>query len=675
MNPSELQELVGDLRQAGGALARLARDDTTFRAVLDAFLAGDGESFQRLLQRNEIGVDCELICGWLCSKECVRTCLELCGLPPQEPFSPEEIAQFADVVVHITSDEELVERLADAVEERDRTGFQRLVSELQIERFCHVLCHWACSVRCRLRCEVVCAPVPAPPRRFVTQLSIAGAAIRTLAGNRQTLDSAVKAALAFNCPDLTGVIGGLDTCIYVCEWICSWRCALVCLPLCRPFPPLVDVSIDEMRAFAQAVGALTSQANALERVVSAIDAGNADAFSALLKELQLERFCLQLCHWVCAERCRLYCRCVCPSPTTMPMFTHVGQYRVDPIWGDFTAAGTTSAGGFAFTTTIPLIGILPDGTAPDALEYRFRTEKYPLPSGQQDVTAAMIAATVIGELEYWDWDGAAWILRSAEYWVNNPGVAPVTIHQPGGADLGPFVLNKIVKPGGWIEVPRENQLYPGGIGRFVPTGGLANLDTTKLTDEHVDLTVAVPPLPLQAGDSIPASAKSEKPSYKLYFEARKVVGGAAVSANNLPRIALSNTHYTYNRHPDWDGGVVPAPWNIPVVSLDLAELRAGGGCVPLETAVHALFTAYHPYLGTCDVRFQGPSPLPPTFSPPALIISADGEAVSVAGGQPFNIAGLNPCAYIVWLEATLNLTAGYGQLYGMFQDQIAFCKR
>ena len=100
-------------------------------------------------------------------------------------------------------------------------------------------------------------------------------------------------------------------------------------------------------------------------------------------------------------------------------------------------------------------------------------------------------------------------------------------------------------------------------------------------------------------------------------------------------------------------------------------MKAGGGCNPLTTDLHALFTAYHPYLATLDVRIEGPAPLPPAVLPP---IGADGQSISAPGGLAFNISGLKPCAYILWLEGTLNLTNGYTQLFGTFEDHIAFCK-
>jgi hypothetical protein len=116
----------------------------------------------------------------------------------------------------------------------------------------------------------------------------------------------------------------------------------------------------------------------------------------------------------------------------------------------------------------------------------------------------------------------------------------------------------------------------------------------------------------------------------------------------------------------------PSGDSILVLSLDVQELLAGG-CSPLSKHVHALFTAYHPYLGTCQVYLEGPGIPPPAAVNPA--IDPNGQALSPGGGQDFNISTLGPCAYIVWISATLRLTVGYGAVYGTFYDHIAFCIR
>jgi hypothetical protein len=361
---------------------------------------------------------------------------------------------------------------------------------------------------------------------------------------------------------------------------------------------------------------------------------------------------------------------------TIPLFTNVGGYRVDPIYGDFTALGLTTSGNYAFTSTIPLIGILPDGQVMTDMEYRFRVAEYDATATilgpVMDVETSMVSPTKIGKLEYWSWDSvhSTWKIKAADYWVNNPG-ATVSIPQPAGPVLVVGV-NKDVGLNGWVKVPRENDLFPGGGGRFIPQngqGGLLELMTTKLTDESYDLTL--PPPGMAASDTVPAGKKSRAHTFKLFFEAREV--GAAIllpGSNALDKIVFSNTQYTYTRHPTWAGGPVTTRG---VVSLDIVELAGpGGGCGKLKDELHALFTVYHPFLGSARVYFEGPPVLPANL--PLAIVG--GEAVSPATGHLFDISGMQPCAYILWLEATLNLTRGWGLISDATTwDHIAFCKK
>ena len=361
-----------------------------------------------------------------------------------------------------------------------------------------------------------------------------------------------------------------------------------------------------------------------------------------------------------------------PGDNPIPLFTHVGMYRVDPVFGDFTADGLTTAGSLAFTDTIPLRGVLPNGNDPDALEYHFQVGEYD-PAGMvlgpvSDVDASMIAPTVIGVLEYFDWTGTVYMLRADNYWANNPGVAPTVIHRQFGPAI-PLQLNQTVKPGGWIEVPRQNNLAPEGVGMYV--GGfvdMVDLNTTKLTDEFFDLTAPLPEL--NAGESVPAAKKSRMHRFKLFFEARKVGTIPILSSNTREKIVLSNTNYKQHHHPDWAGFT---DTERPVVMVDIAELAApGSGCKQLGDHVHALFTAYHPFLGSVSVYLEGstPPPLPAPIAPPIV----GGEAVSPLGGHDFDITAQPKCAYILWISLTLNLTRGYGTFLSPFQDHIAFCK-
>lgn len=668
---TDIQSLVTDLIRTARAMGQLAEDETLFRAGIDAYRAQDGSSFQRLLTQLKLTEECELLCRWIRVKESVLRCLTFCGSLPQEPLTDTDIPLFARAIARITGDEELIETLAEAIQDGDADEFRNLVRQAGGERYCHLICYWASIVYSRLICEQICVAVPPHRRHFAAELAVAGGAIAALAEQPDLLAQVVKAGIANNCEVLKGLLAPGGNCFVICEWVCSWHCVLVCQQFCRPFQPSDDVSILEMRAFALALARVAAVEGAMARLVAAMVEGNTESYTALIREFELPRFCIQVCHWLCFELCRRFCFCVCPELEVIPLFTKVGVYRVDPFWGDFTSSGTTTVGGDAFTSDIPLIGIIPNGDTLTPTEYRFLWEKYPLGSGPLPVTPAMIEDTIIGELEYYYYDGTGmiWVLTAADFYASN---TPRTISIPQQFGLPLTVqVNTPISPDGWIAVPRLDALFHGGVGRFI--GGannqLALLRTTTLTNEVFDLT----PLPLLAGDPVPPAQQSEKPQYKITFESRSAVTHTGlISTNFRERIALSNTAYTYLLHPDWPSPAGPVT-KTPVVSLDVVELKAGGGCNPLKVGshLHVLFTAYHPYLGTCEVYVQGPGVPPPApINPP---ISGLGEAQSPAGGEDIDISTLKPCAYVLWLATTLNLTQGYGKLGGEFDDLIAFC--
>ncbi len=362
----------------------------------------------------------------------------------------------------------------------------------------------------------------------------------------------------------------------------------------------------------------------------------------------------------------------------IPLFTHVGQYQVDPIYNDFTTDGLTTAGNLAFTDTIPLIGLLPNGDAPDALEYHFRVEEYDLTGtvlgAIADVDSTMIEETIIGQLEYFDWDAglSTYFLRSANYWVNNSSAPFTTIHRNGLPDIT-VQLNQPVKAGGWIEVPRQSNLSPNGDGLFVGgSGNLARLVTTKLTNELFDLTAPLPEL--KAGESVPAGKKSRMHRFRISFEARKVGTVPILAPNALDKIVLSNTQYRQQHHPNWAGFTDIRRAAVMVDTVEFAIL--GAGCAKVADHVHALFTAYHPFLGSVSVYIEGGPTSPPAPPLPAAISPAIavGEAISPPGGHDFDITAQANCAYILWLSVSLNLTSGYGLIPANYTDHVAFCK-
>ena len=425
--------------------------------------------------------------------------------------------------------------------------------------------------------------------------------------------------------------------------------------------------------------------------------------------------------------CHEFCHCVCVPPgEVIPLFTEVGCYQVGPPYpNDFNANGTTVSGSLAFTGTIPLKGEIPDGTAPQALEYRFTFQDYsgisPNPNPVVPIHGTMIPPTQIGQLQFQYWNGIHWVPGSVPFWANNPS-ATVTIPQQFGS---PLVVTVDTDPdaNGWIQIPRFNSNAQGATGLYTPltAQGLILLDTTKLTNEVFDLTGATAGFPkLTAGEIMPPNALSKKPVFQINFECRTVSTSTPVSSNSLNAIALSNTTYSYIRHPEWPGligigfgngstvafaGNLPAPvlpgtvtvtagavtgtdngvgvisgagissgsinygsgaisltfttapvagvlveatcdtvFTSPLVQFeDILELDSGGGCTRLDDVIHVLYTAYHPYLGSCQVYLQGPGvgamTTPPGGSITLPIQPNQGQVIGTGDGTTINFTG------------------------------------
>ena len=647
--------LTADLVQAAEAVAALAGDEDRFRATFDAFLAADRESYQRLLTEFSLLDRCELVCDWICSKYCVLVCLELCG-PPTDAEVP-DLREFAAVVTRITQDEELVERLANTVADRDAEGFRALVAELKIERFCHLLCHWACSVRCRLLCSVVCSPTPTHIASFVEELAQAGAAITALAADEHAMAEVTEAVLTANCDVVRGVVDRLELfqrCYFICEWLCSWRCVRVCLLLCRRFPvePIED-PLGEAFAFAQATARLAANPAGLQRLGDAVAKGDPQTFGAVVEELELGRFCIQLCQWLCRLICRRFCFCVC-RPRSAAYFIRVGQYEYAEVYppggtvpridSQLNGTGLTSDSR-AFFSTVRLNGGFSLQASAPQMEYKFET-----------ITT----------------DSAGNPSPSTATWQ------PVLDESVGGAGVPTIIGHNIIFPpplhlpvfvpvygtpdaGGWIQVPLASPLY-------VPTGDLLRLNTEVLTGTpHLDETGVV----AGASASLPLAED-------VYFGVRmrvRNVGDAAseFDAGTCHHIAIDNTLYDNVTHqPAWRNLTDP-PGDLAVYLVDIEELLGPNGCGLITNSLTVLYTAAHPNLGATTLKMDGPGG-PYAFTLTADAASSPVDSFGTAAPNGFVVGHLRPCAYLVTLEVDVLLTDGDNDP-GPLIDQIAFCKR
>jgi hypothetical protein len=682
---AEELQVLGDLVGGADAISRLSESEETFRATVDAFRAKDGESFRALIERHGLAEQCELVCRWLRSKECVVLCLELCGPPRFEPSDLPDVREFAEVVSRLTADEELVELMAQAVQERDVEAWRELIEKHKLERYCHPLCHWVCTVHWRRVCEVVCEPVFESGSDLIAELRGAGAALGALVRDEGAFETATEAVRAEDCGLLrrTVAAAGLgNSCHFICEWFCSWHSLLVCLPLCRPFPfedPEAPI-IGEMLEFARACGRLAGDPIAIEHLNAAVARQDAERFSDLVKELELGRFCIQLCHWICFCRCRGFCVCVCPSPEDVPHWTQVEVFDIHPPAGNpgamFTPEGyagnpaTLDTDAFVFGELPTRGGVMLSGNCPltdistgNPLEYRFMIGEWTWSTEPDDPTTmpsvAPAALSPVTQIEQ--------TLVGHIYYSDPLSPAPVYIT---AADAGAE---------GWIQVNGKEVTVPLSVkpgtatmtvdpGNFVRTDALLLLNSAEITAEHP----AKLPGGLakkEAGRSLATGEQEPIRRYRLEFEARDGKAATTLATDTLSAIILNNSPAT--------------------VALDLEELLSSL-CRPLAGQAHAhvLYTVDHPHLRSFAVSIAnngGQVHPPPAYSGSPTVAMPDGAFTaggfffrggasgphipSGTGGVAVDISGDPACAYRVDLTWQ---TRRYGD--SGHAEEILYCK-
>ncbi len=624
-------EVLRDLLEEADVAGQLGKDEKSFAAAYEAFRSGDAKAFQAVLARLGLGPRCRVVCEWIRTKECVFVCLELCGLP--KPVPKPDPRQLAEAIVRITSDRGLVQQLADAVEKRDRDAFQRLVAEQKLGPLCHVLCHWVCVVRHRLLCRWLCGLERERPS-LVLELQAAGQALRQLLERREVFDQAVAASDAGDAAKLGSIIRAADLlqrCHFICEWFCSWRCALVCLTLCRQFPPKpVKDQVREALAFARALQRLAQKPDELGQLSAAVGTGNLKRFVALVAKLKLQRFCIQLCHWICRLRCRGFCIRVCPPIFNHPWFTHVGDFGIyadiDPASG-LTNKSQASHGGpnYGFFGCLSLRGFCPKNdpanpAAPMAYRFQYQPAGAAVPT---PVTGGFVCEVLVGS-RYTFWNGNPFALQSVR--VRGTGTTSPTPPPPGPEPTPPdhYIVPDAqgwiaVDPmalddgfNGWLLGFASGVAFPGGN----PSPGVA------------------------AGTAVPVAAQKNGSNAAIIFQATRVSTIAAVNGgaapdytNQLGKIRINN-------------------WN-EVGLIDLAEFSGGMSCSPVTNALHVLYTADHELMAAWSIDMVTAA----TVSPAPTFPSGTGPRGG-AGNDFHDTSSWPSCSYLIRLHTRRSLTTG-----------------
>ena len=646
-------ELAEELAAGAAAMAELSRTEDEFRAAFDAFRAADRDSFRRLLDRHKLVERCRLVCEWIRSKECVLVCLELAG-PPTEQIP--DLREFVDAVVRITGDEELVEQLAQSVTDRDPDRFRIVLRQAKAEALGHVLCRWVCGVRSRLLCRVVCSPQPVQLTPLEEELTAAGRAVSALLADPEAL-AQVQAAMTSGAPnavrDILARLRLTDQCHLVCEWLCAWRCVRFCLPVAVKFPP-AGADLSEAYEFAQVTARLADNPDALGALADAMERGDSAGFTAAVDGLELGRFAVQLCHWVCGWMCLRWCRIVCP-PVLTPWFTQVGHFD---IYGDIdSATGRTNkalgysglyyGGGpdFAFTGCLELRGFCPAASPIDGTPMRYR---FLLVGSLDPLTGSRVCPVDAGTRRVlWPVNAggiasAAQVLTFQSITIQGAPAADTPPPAPGDPWFGPPAHVIAADADGWIQVD------PASV-----AGGFAVLIGFNSPDV---VPGGIPPAPPPvAGSPVPAVDQKNGTDLGLIFQATRVTGPTSPpdSSNTLAKIHINN----------W------AEVNL----LDVTEFHTGGGtaCTGITTALHVEYTTDHAQMRAWEAVITSAalgSPVIVAGGPDALHPRGDAAVAPVAIGT------FPPCSYTVTLSTRAGLTTGLIDNTGRSQQK-TFCVR
>jgi hypothetical protein len=642
---TDIDGAVQDLQNAGVAIGAFTDNEDIFRALFDAFRAWDADSFRRLLAERELLDRCELVCEWVRSKNCVLLCLEVAGPPPEGALPG--LPEFAEITRRITEDEELRERLASSVVERDRAAFESLLAEVNATEFAHLLCRWVCTVYGRLICRVVCADEPLPRVPLVDELARAGEAVAKLAADPKAFSAAARASAAGDCELLRNALGEarlLEWCGLICEWFCTWRCVRVCLLLCREFPfEISEQPLSEAFEFAKAAAALASQPETLRELTAQVAAGDIKGFQSTIERLEMQQFCIQLCHWICSVLCRLFCVCVCPNPTDQPWFTTVGHFDIETDI-DLTTGKTNKGmsysglyfnGGpnFAFYGCLQFGGFCPS-TSPSfpgaPMKYRFL---YDDGTGPVPITNTLVCPVQAGT-RIIDWP-----VRLANGLAGTgqvPSFQTVQVSNHKSIPVPPAVGHTWYPPPDYVIQPD-------------PTEGWVSIPPDVIGDGFQVLlgfnTAAVfpggDPAPgVPAGSPVPSGAQRAGTDLSITFEAARVTETSAEFTNSLSKIHVNN-------------------WT-EVNLLNFVEYSTGC-CTPIDASLGVEFTVDHEemdsgawslYFTTCSTT--NPGDITPTATTAGVTVSPRGGSGTITEDTSKWLA----CSYVVHLDTRPGLTTG-----------------
>lgn len=362
-----------------------------------------------------------------------------------------------------------------------------------------------------------------------------------------------------------------------------------------------------------------------------------------------------------------YCLCVnlCTDelipiePSIPPSFTHFGLNQHIPIQSGINLGTGKTLGGYAFFSSVNLVGTISKKISTQPMEYLFEYQEVvnpsnPLnPAAWSPVVPNMIDKTTIGYL--WTLTGDPMNPIAYEpYYINGTGTEKTVTFN-----------------GNWIQVPQDSNFAAH------VDAEILKLNTVKLTG-LTTIDMSMPTSAIGSASVSPARPHTTNRYFAIRMKQRQL-GNAATEtvAGTSKPIAIFNVLYNnVNKHGSWAPTTVSNQYI--ALSLDIQEIVSGSsGCSKITTDLHVKYSARNENLGSVSLSITGPHkpgqsfgfdpiatmPAPETFGSTQLVFTPPTDTV----------ADLLPCAYTITVSATALLTTGEDYLTSYY-DFVSFCK-
>jgi len=90
---------------------------------------------------------------------------------------------------------------------------------------------------------------------------------------------------------------------------------------------LENKEYSRLKEFGDVVSKLAADREAFKNVVEAYDRQDVERFQAELERLNIAKYCVLICRWLCLKKCVIFCRRVCPGPVKPPKVTDIEEIR------------------------------------------------------------------------------------------------------------------------------------------------------------------------------------------------------------------------------------------------------------------------------------------------------------------------------------------------------------